>query len=176
MRRGWVLLPLPLLLLAGCFTDMYDQPKYEAYEKSAFLPDGTEAQPLPDGAVDRSALFRDGAASIPPPVNTALLDRGRERFNAFCVPCHGAVGDGDGIVVQRGFPPPPSYHTLRLLRAPAGHYFDVITDGYGVMYSYADRVPPRDRWAIIAYIRALQLARMDPAERQAALQPADTGR
>ena len=98
-------------------------------------------------------------AKTPPPVTAPLLARGRERFGIFCAPCHGLAGDGDGIIVAHGFPAPPSYHIDRLLAAPAQHFYDVITDGYGVMFSYADRVEPHDRWAIAAYIRALQLSR-----------------
>jgi mono/diheme cytochrome c family protein len=87
-----------------------------------------------------------------------LLERGQERFNIFCRPCHGGLGNGDGVVVERGFPPPPSYHDPRLREAPLGHFFDVVTNGFGRMTSYAARIPPRDRWAIAAYVRALQLS------------------
>jgi mono/diheme cytochrome c family protein len=100
----------------------------------------------------------DRNGSIPIPVTRELLVRGRERFNAFCSPCHGKLGDGNGMIVQRGFPHPPSYHIDRLRQAPDGHFYDVITNGFGVMYSYAARVAPEDRWAITAYIRALQLS------------------
>ena len=92
----------------------------------------------------------------PPAVDAQLLARGQERYDIYCSPCHGLSGNGDGMIVQRGFPAPPSYHTARLRAAPAQHFFDVITNGYGVMYSYASRVEPRDRWAIVAYVRALQ--------------------
>ncbi len=92
------------------------------------------------------------------PVTRQSLARGRERFNIYCAVCHGATGDGNGMIVQRGFPQPPSFHDQRLRDAPAGHFVDVITNGYGVMYSYASRVAPEDRWAIAAYIRALQLS------------------
>jgi mono/diheme cytochrome c family protein len=91
-------------------------------------------------------------------VTPALLERGRERYNIFCAPCHGATGEGNGMIVRRGFPPPPSYHIDRLRQAPDGHYFSVITNGFGRMYEYGTRVPPEDRWAITAYIRALQLS------------------
>jgi hypothetical protein len=90
------------------------------------------------------------------------VERGRERYNVFCSPCHGFAGDGDGMIVQRGFRHPPSFHEDRMRTAPVGHYFDVITNGFGVMYPYGYRVPPGDRWAIIAYIRALQLSRQVP--------------
>jgi mono/diheme cytochrome c family protein len=112
------------------------------------------------------------ANAFPFAVTREVLDRGRERFNIFCAPCHGLGGDGDGMIVQRGFQMPPSYHLDRLRNAPAGHFFDVITNGFGAMYPYGYRVPARDRWAIVAYIRALQLSReatideVPPAERQ----------
>lgn len=112
------------------------------------------------------------ANAFPFAVTREVLDRGRERFNIFCAPCHGLGGDGDGMIVQRGFQTPPSYHLDRLRNAPAGHFFDVITNGFGAMYPYGYRVPVRDRWAIVAYIRALQLSReatideVPPAERQ----------
>jgi len=95
---------------------------------------------------------------MPYPVTRAILERGRERFTIYCQPCHSPVGDGDGLIVRRGFPAPPSFHIERLRKAPDRHFFEVITGGYGVMYPYADRVSPEDRWAIVAYIRALQLS------------------
>ncbi len=99
----------------------------------------------------------------PLPVTPALLDRGRERFNIYCAPCHSMAGDGDGMIARRGFPSPPSYHTDRLRNAADSHFYQVITNGYGVMYPYADRIAPQDRWAIVAYIRALQLSQHAPA-------------
>ncbi len=98
------------------------------------------------------------AESIPLPVTREFLLRGQERYNIFCAPCHSRVGDGQGMIVQRGFPQPPSFHSERLRGEPVGYYYDVITNGFGVMYSYASRREPRDRWAIVAYIRALQLS------------------
>jgi hypothetical protein len=95
---------------------------------------------------------------IPLPVTQAFLRRGQERYDIFCSPCHGRVGYGEGMIVQRGFPSPPSFHTERLRELPAGYYYDVITNGFGVMYSYGSRVQPTDRWAIVAYIQALQLS------------------
>ncbi len=97
--------------------------------------------------------------TFPFPITRDVLERGHERFDIFCSPCHGRTGEGNGMIVQRGFPPPPSYHIERLRQAPVGHFFDVITHGYGIMYSYAERVPPADRWAIAAYIRVLQQSR-----------------
>ncbi len=121
---------------------------------------------IPRGHLDEDTIFFTGkaedgtlAASLPVPVTKDLLKRGQERFNIYCSVCHGAEGDGNGMIVQRGFPPPNSYHIDRLRQSPPGYYFNVITHGYGVMYSYASRVEPADRWAIVAYIRALQLAR-----------------
>jgi mono/diheme cytochrome c family protein len=133
---------------------------------------GTMSLPPPGGpAVVLGAGGRDlvsGAAALaagyanPLPVNAPLLARGRDRFNIYCAPCHSQAGDGDGMIVHRGFPAPPSYHTDRLRNAPDSHFFDVITRGYGVMYPYADRIAPEDRWAITAYIRALQLSQHAP--------------
>jgi len=148
-----------VLLLAGCGLSMTEQRKYTTYAPATLWPDGASARPLPDHVVAQGAVERHDEEAKPPPVTLALLERGRERFGIYCSPCHGLAGDGDGIVVAHGFPAPPSYHIDRLLAAPAQHFFDVITEGYGVMYSYADRVAPHDRWAIAAYIRALQLSR-----------------
>lgn len=162
---------LVMLANAACRQDMYDQPKYKPLHPSEFFADGTSARPLPPHTVARGHLnedtifFRgeheDGtlAESFPMPVTHELLQRGQERFNIFCAVCHGAEGDGNGMIVQRGFPPPNSYHIDRLRQSPPGYFFNVITHGYGVMYSYASRVEPVDRWAIAAYIRALQLSR-----------------
>lgn len=156
MRAALVLLPLAL---AACKQEMAQQRRYDTYEPAPLWPDGAAARPLPEGVVARGDLVRDAAAANPPQVTPALLARGQERFGIYCAPCHGPSGDGDGMVVHRGFPHPPSYHTARLRAAPAAYVYDVITRGYGVMYGYAARVEPADRWAIIAYIRALQLSR-----------------
>ena len=115
-----------------------------------------KAQPLPAGVVGQGDLDRASQIANPPPVDARLVARGRERFDIFCSPCHGLTGTGDGAVVQRGFPAPPSFQTAALRASPARHIFDVITNGYGAMYSFASRVEPRDRWAIVAYVRALQ--------------------
>jgi mono/diheme cytochrome c family protein len=157
--RGRLAIALGIaLLVAGCDVSMTQQRKLKTYAPTDIWADGTSARPLPEGVVAQGDLARDEIAAHPPPVTKALLQRGRERFGIFCAPCHGLDGDGDGIIVRHGFPKPPSYHDARLLAAPASHFYDVISNGYGVMYSYASRVPPRDRWAIIAYIRALQLS------------------
>ncbi|RYJ04502.1 MAG: cytochrome c [Acetobacteraceae bacterium] len=156
MRAALLLLPLAL---GACKQEMTQQRRYDTYEPSPLWPDGSSARPLPAGVVARGDLARDAAMVDPPEATPALLARGQERFGIFCAPCHGPVGDGDGMIPRRGFPRPPSYHTARLRAAPAPYLFEVITKGYGVMYGYAARVQPADRWAIIAYIRALQLSR-----------------
>ena len=150
------------LMLGGCHQNltMSNQKKLHEYERSTVFRNGKVLQIPPAGSVAREQDVADVLAEKPP-MSLALVQRGRERFNIFCSECHGAAGDGDGMVVQRGFPKPPSFHEVRLVDAPDEHFVDVITHGYGAMYSYADRVPPADRWAIAAYIRALQ--RMKPA-------------
>jgi cytochrome c len=158
------------MLLAGCRLDMHIQPKYLPYDPSDFFDDGRSArQPVP-GTVARGNLRLDELLytgkengvlvdKFPFPITHADLERGRERFNIYCTPCHDYTGSGRGMIVQRGFPPPPSYHIDRLRSAPAGHFFDVMTNGLGSMYSYAARIEPADRWRIAAYIRTLQLSR-----------------
>lgn len=170
-RHAWRLALCVALLLTGCRLDMHVQPRYNPYDPSDFFADGRSERPPVEGTVARSEIVGGPGQVVftgmlngkevdafPFPVTRAVLDRGRERFNIFCTPCHGWSGDGDGIVVQRGFRPPPSYHTDRLRQAPVGHFFSVITNGFGAMYPYGYRILPRDRWAIIAYIRALQLS------------------
>ncbi len=166
-----------LLLVTGCQQQMADQPRVKPLAKSTFFEDGRAARPLVPGTVARGQFDADRATStFPFPITPEVLARGQERFNIFCVPCHDRVGTGQGMVVQRGFRSPPSYHTDRLRRAPVGHFFDVITNGFGAMPDYAIQVPPRDRWAIVAYIRALQLSQnstladVPPTERQQLLQ------
>jgi mono/diheme cytochrome c family protein len=146
-------------VVGGCDLSMTEQRKLTTYEPTELWSDGTTARPLPVGVVAQGDVERAKLATNPPAVTRGLLARGRERFGIFCAPCHGLAGNGDGVVVAHGFPAPPSYHIERLLAAPARHFYDVMTDGYGVMFSYADRVSPHDRWAIAAYIRALQLSR-----------------
>jgi len=155
-----------LVLLAGC-DNMANQPKrlpYEVYRD--------ESEPPAPWHEPEGTVARDWAAAPPAPALTAaLLQRGRERFNIYCAECHGPAGYGDGEIVQRGFPAPPSYHIDRLRQAPPQHFYDVITNGYGAMFSYAQRVAPADRWAIAAYIRALQASQnvqasaLTPAQR-----------
>jgi mono/diheme cytochrome c family protein len=164
-----VVLAGAMLVLAGCRRDMFNQPKSNPMRESDFFPDRTASRPLPPHTVARDDLENDAAfytgmigtnlvTTFPYPVTREMLERGRQRFEINCVPCHGETGEGNGIVVQRGFPAPPSYHIPRLREAPIGHFFDVMTRGYGAMFSQAERVTPEDRWAIAAYIRALQLS------------------
>jgi mono/diheme cytochrome c family protein len=163
------------IVCAGCRLDMHVQPRYNPYDPSDFFGDGQSARLPVAGTVPRGDLTLgpnellytgklNGQPSevFPYAVTTEMVQRGRERFNVFCSPCHGFAGDGDGMIVQRGFRRPPSLHDDRLRTAAVGHYFDVITNGFGVMYPYGSRVPPADRWAIIAYVRALQLSRQAP--------------
>ena len=161
MRHLACLLPL---LAAACDQDMVQQSRYDVYERAELFPHDMAMQPPPEGTVARDQPQRL-AATERPPLTRALLERGRERYSIYCSVCHGEFGRGDGPVVERGFPQPPSYLEPRLVAAPASHFYEVITDGYGVMYSYADRVPPSDRWAIAAYIRALQTAGEAPDAR-----------
>jgi|SRR5690349_8204917 len=158
MRRAATIVAMALLL-AGCDVSMTQQRKFKTYAPAGMWSDGASARPLPAHTVAEGDVARAAAAATPPLVDDALLARGRARFDVYCAPCHGLAGDGDGIIVAHGFPRPPSYHIDRLVAAPAQHFVDVITRGYGVMYAYADRVDAHDRWAIAAYIRALQLSR-----------------
>ena len=154
---------------AGCRQDMHDQPKYIPLRESAFFGDDRSARPIVEGTVARGhlhadALFYTGKVAgrdtevFPMPITAAVLARGRERFDIYCSPCHGRTGQGDGMVARRGFRHPPTFHQDRLRDAPAGHFFDVMTNGFGAMPDYAEQVRPDDRWAIIAYVRALQLS------------------
>jgi hypothetical protein len=161
-----------LLVCAGCRLDMQVQPRYNPYDATGFFDDGQSARMPVAGTVPREELTMgpqellytgkmNGAPAevFPFPITREVLERGRDRFNIYCTPCHGLSGDGDGMIVQRGFRRSPSFHIERLRAAPVGYFFDVITNGQGAMYHYGYRVPPRDRWAIISYIRALQLSR-----------------
>ncbi|MCC7417090.1 MAG: cytochrome c [Acidobacteria bacterium] len=169
---AWRRLALLLCLLpvsAACRQDMHNQPKYIPLRESGFFDDGRSARPLVEGTVARGQLRDDtllytgkidgaDAGVLPFPVDARLMARGRERFDIYCAPCHGRSGDGAGMVVQRGYRRPPALTDERLRTAPAGHFFDVMTNGFGAMPDYAAQVDAHDRWAIVAYIRALQLA------------------
>jgi mono/diheme cytochrome c family protein len=148
---------------------MHDQPKFIPLRESTFFADARSARPLVEGTVARDHLREDpllytgkvngtDSTEFPFPIDSTLMARGRERFNIYCSPCHGRTGQGDGMVVRRGYRRPPSLHDPRLRDAPVGHFFDVMTNGFGAMPDYAALVQVRDRWAIAAYIRALQLS------------------
>ena len=156
-------------LLAGCGQNMRDDSRIQPYEAATFYPDAQSARPVisgtlalgllqPDELLETGKIGGQLADQFPFTVTREVLQRGRQRYSIYCAPCHGLVGDGNGTIVQRGFSPPPTYHQQRLRDAPSGYLFDVIANGFGRMYSYGDRVEPRDRWAIVAYIRALQLS------------------
>src|SRR5262245_20031955 len=151
-------------LCVSCRQDMHDQPKFKPLRESRFFSDRQSARQPVEGTVSYRAEVvspptdEAKATTLPFALTPQVLDRGQERFNIYCTPCHGALGLGNGMVVQRGFRAPPSYHIDRLREAPIGHFYDVMTNGFGAMPSYADKVGPRDRWAIAAYIRALQLS------------------
>lgn len=158
-----------MFFLAGCQQQMADQPRYKPLAKSSFFGDERSARPLVQGTVPRGQLRADEhlytgksggvlVDTFPFPITREVLKRGQERFNIFCSPCHDRVGTGRGMVVRRGFRPPPSFHIERLRKVPVGHFFDVETNGFGAMPDYAGQIPARDRWAIAAYIRALQLS------------------
>ena len=157
-----------LLFTAGCQylrQDMADQPKNKPLSPSEFFADGRSERPLVENTVARGSLADDelfvpkDSNSFPLPVNLELLERGEERYKIFCTPCHGLQGDGNGMVAMRGMKHPPSFHQDRLRQAPNGYFYDNITNGFGAMYGYSAQIPPHDRWAIIAYVRALQLSR-----------------
>ncbi len=180
LRTGWEG-SLPRIVVAfvilygivgalGCHEDMYQQKKFNTFKVNPFFSDSLSERPLVTGTVvhtdqPRDELLNEGTINgvmvdeFPFPVTADVLNRGRERFAIFCSPCHGLTGDGDGMIVQRGFPRPPSYYTDSVRSLAVGFYFNVMTHGFGRMYSYAERVPIRDRWSIAAYIRALQMSR-----------------
>ena len=169
LARASLGMTIILLFLVGCRQDMQNQPKFKPLRASEFFPDGRSARPLLPGTVDRSQINEDPAyvtglqnsqpvLTLPFAVTRPVLERGRERFNIYCTPCHGELADGNGMVAQRGYLHPPSFHDDRLRQAPVGHFFDVITNGLGGMPDYAQQVTVDDRWKIIAYIRALQLS------------------
>jgi REP element-mobilizing transposase RayT/mono/diheme cytochrome c family protein len=180
--RALPMLLIAAVMLASCRPDMMNQPKAKTFSESDFFSNRANARQPPAHTVPRGDAREDTAfytgqtngtyvTQLPVKLTRELMNRGRERFDAVCAECHDRTGSGNGMVVQRGFPQPPSFHVDRLRNAPIGHFFDVITNGYGVMYSYATRVEAEDRWAIAAYIRALQLSHnaklseVAPAER-----------
>jgi len=156
--------------LAGCRQDMQDQPKYIPLRPSSFFDDGRSERPLIEGTVARGHLDDDTALytgmgpdgkpldTFPFAVTKEVVERGQNRFNIYCAPCHDRTGSGDGMIVKRGYHKPPSYHIDRLREAPDGHFYDVISRGFGAMPDYAAQIQPHDRWAIVAYVRALQLS------------------
>ena len=184
---------LSVVAVAGCRQDMHNQPKYRPLRGTAFFADGSSSRPLVEGTVPRGTLQQNDAfftgksgnapvRELPFKVDEAVLSRGQERFDIFCTPCHDGTGRGRGMVVQRGFKQPPSFHDERLRNAEAGYFFDVMTNGFGAMPDYRMQLSARDRWAVIAYIRALQLSQHaattdipggDPAKAQPA--PAQPG-
>jgi mono/diheme cytochrome c family protein len=160
---------LAALVFSGCRQDMHDQPKYVPLRESSFFGDARSARPIVEGTVARGHLHEDtllytgkvgkaDASVFPFAVDERVMAQGRERFDIYCSPCHGRTGQGDGMVVRRGYRRPPSYHQDRLRDAPVGHFFDVITNGFGAMPDYASQIKVEDRWAIVAYVRALQLS------------------
>lgn len=168
---SWSLVGFACLILTGCELRqaMYDQEKYEPLEKSTFFADGQSWRPQVEGTIARGELredthFYEGIVNgelsnvLPIDLNKEVLERGQQRYNIYCSPCHDRTGQGNGIIVKRGLKQPTSFHDDRLKDMPVGYFYDVITNGYGVMYSYASRVPIKDRWAIAAYIRTLQLS------------------
>jgi mono/diheme cytochrome c family protein len=171
VRKSLTLVAVALAAV-GCNTDMWRQPKQEPLDASEFYTDGMANRPLVPGTIARDHLREDDAYytgvkdkkwvdQLPMPLTKDLLMRGQDRFNIYCTPCHGRLGDGEGMISHRGFRlvrPVGNYHTERLRNMPLGHFYDVITNGYGAMFSYASRVEPQDRWAIAAYIRVLQLS------------------
>jgi mono/diheme cytochrome c family protein len=195
MRSLHVLGVACLLGIAGCesrMQDMYDQPRYKPLAGSPTFADGGASRPPVEGtqphasgdfagtssgrigSEDAARRERDLRATVNPyPSTLDRLQHGRERYDIYCAPCHSPLGDGDGLIVRKGFPAPPSLHSDRLRSAADRHFFDVISDGYGIMYPYADRLTPDERWAVVAYIRALQLSQHTPVEE---LMPADRAR
>jgi mono/diheme cytochrome c family protein len=173
IRRGAVLVLLAAAVTA-CRQDMHDQPKVRPLRESEMFADQRSARPFVQGTVARGTLREDAAlytgkvgkefvTEIPVKVTVELLERGQTQFQVFCSPCHGRTGRGDGMIVQRGFKKPSSYHTDRLRQVPIGYLYDVMTNGFGAMSDYAAQVSPEDRWAIAAYVRALQLSQYAPA-------------
>lgn len=195
-KRPAILLPLlggviAMLALSGCYQKMGLQPAFDPYDQSDFFEDGMSARPRVEGTVARGEYSEDEllhtgrsggqlATMFPFPVTGEVLDRGQERFNIYCSVCHGPAGEGDGMIVRRGYKKPNSFHSPTVAAQPEGYYFTVMTQGFGVMPSYAAQVPVEDRWAIVAYIRALQLSQRAsvadiPAEELSRLESAPQG-
>jgi mono/diheme cytochrome c family protein len=187
LRRNVLTLVVVVLgvSLSACRQDMHDAPRYEPLEATTFFPNGSASRIPVVNTVARGQLNDDRhlyegvvdgrpAETFPMPVTAEVMARGRERFDVFCSPCHGSTGVGNGMIVQRGFRQPPSFHDDRLRNAPVGYYFDVMTHGFGAMQDYAAQISVTDRWAIAAYLRALQTSRSAtvadvPADRRADL-------
>ncbi|HEY3973948.1 MAG TPA: cytochrome c [Candidatus Sulfotelmatobacter sp.] len=169
-RLSLITILLALALLSACRIDMHVQPRQNPLSRSDFFSDQRSERPIVEGTVARGQLHEDNyfytgkignnpGDVMPFPATKEILERGRERFNIFCAPCHSRLGDGNGFVPSRGFSRmPPSFHIQRLRNAPVGYFFDVITEGFGIMPDYASQIPPQDRWDIVAYVRALQLS------------------
>jgi mono/diheme cytochrome c family protein len=181
---------LCLLAATGCRQDMHNSPKAIPLRESVFFKNGSSARPLVEGTVARGTLQDDvafftgknGAADVdalPFALTAEVLDRGEQRYNIYCAPCHGVTGRADGMIVRRGYRQPPSFHIERLRQAPIGHFYDVMANGFGAIQDYKAQVAPRDRWAIAAYLRALQLSQHAAAadltteDRQKLSQPAE---
>jgi mono/diheme cytochrome c family protein len=173
MNRAALMPVLAAVALTACHRNMYDEPKFLPDQRNTYFPnEQVDRKPVehtvPRGPVDDGSAFYSGkngdalATDFPVPVTAELVAEGREQFEINCAVCHGRDGYGEGMIVQRGFPQPPSFHSDRLRDAPVGHFFQVITDGYGVMYPFGARIAPADRWAIISYIRALQFSQHAP--------------
>ena len=174
-RSAWTGVCLWVLLSTGCRQDMHNQPRYKPLAATSFFGDQRSARPEIEGTVARGHLRIDQARYtgkvndqevdyFPFAITRADLERGQERFNIYCTPCHSRIGDGNGMVVRRGFQQAASYHAQRLMDAPVGHFFFVITNGFGAMPSYGSRIEPDDRWRIAAYIRVLQFSQNAPLD------------
>jgi mono/diheme cytochrome c family protein len=193
-EKTLLLLLVGLVLLTGCRRDMQDQPKMKPYRGTSFFGDGTSMRQPIEGTIPRGQLktdteyytgkkanstgavaqantYPDDIDTFPFPVTKEIVDRGRERYEIFCSACHGLTGNGDGMIVRRGFRRAASFNDDRLRQAPVGHFFDAITNGWGAMPSYASQIPVQDRWAIITYIRALQLSQQNNAAASASPAP-----
>ncbi len=173
------------LVLAGCRQDMHNQPKFVPQRGTAFFADGRSARPQVENTVGRDQLHEDSyfytglqggkeGDGLPIDLTPAVLERGQERYNIYCTPCHSRVGNGNGMIVSRGYKPAGNFHTDRLREAPLGHFFYVMTNGYGAMPDYSAQLTPEDRWAVASYIRALQLSQnAKPSDVPAGQHPVD---